>query len=119
MKIVYASRTGNVQSFIEKTGFKDLLEISSGNEIVEDQYVLVTYTDGYGEVPQEVNDFLENNASLLVAVAASGDKGYGEAYCQSADVISNTYNVPIILKFEFDGTEEEVSKFVEEVNKLA
>ena len=118
MKIVYASRTGNVQSFIDKLGMTDVLQIESGTESVDDKFVLVTFTDGYGEVPEEVMDFLQSNADKLVAVAASGDTGYGEAYCLAADVISEMYDVPVLLKFEFDGSQEDVSTFLEGVSKL-
>ncbi|HHU79907.1 MAG: class Ib ribonucleoside-diphosphate reductase assembly flavoprotein NrdI [Bacilli bacterium] len=118
MKIVYASRTGNVESFVEKLGVEDTLKIETGNETVNEPYVLVTFTDGYGEVPEEVQDFLDNNAEHLVAVAASGDTSYGEAYCLSADEIADTYGVPILAKFEFDGEPEDVEKFLNELNRL-
>lgn len=118
MKIVYASRTGNVQEFINKLGVKDTLRIENGTEIVNEPFVLVTYTDGYGEVPEEVLDFLQSNGDKIVAVAASGDTGYGEAYCQAADVISEMYNAKIIAKFEFDGSQDDVQLFLDEISKL-
>lgn len=118
MKVVFASRTGNVESFVEKLGVTDVFQIQDGSESVEEKFVLITYTDGYGDVPEEVNAFLENNHNNLVAVAASGSKGYGEAYCLSADVISEKYNVPIIIKFEDDGTNEDVKLFIDELSKF-
>ena len=118
MKIVYMSRTGNVQSFVDKTGITDTLEIENGNETVNDKYVLVTFTDGFGDLPTEVEEFLANNSEHLVAVAASGDKSYDEAYCLAADVVADTYGVPIIGKFEFDGTDEDVSDFLNEFSKF-
>ncbi|MDD4212125.1 MAG: class Ib ribonucleoside-diphosphate reductase assembly flavoprotein NrdI [Bacilli bacterium] len=111
MKIVYASRTGNVAAFVKKLGIGNILELKIGKEKVNEKFVLVTFTDGYGELPEEVNDFLENNNDYLAGVAASGDKSYGEAYALAADLISNTYGVPIILKFEFDGTDADVEAF--------
>lgn len=118
MKIVYASRTGNVQAFVDKLGVKDTLQIENGSETVNEPFVLVTYTDGYGEVPEEVMDFLQSNGDKIVAVAASGDTGYGEAYCLSADVISEMYNVKILAKFEFDGSQDDVNVFLDELSKL-
>jgi len=118
MKLVYMSRTGNVQSFVDKTGISDTLEIVNGNEKVNEKFVLVTFTDGYGDLPAEVEEFLTNNSEHLVAVAASGDKSYDEAYCKAADVVADTYGVPIIGKFEFDGTDEDVSNFLDEFSKL-
>lgn len=118
MKIVYASRTGNVESFVEKLGLDDVFKIDTGREKVNEPYVLITFTDGYGEVPEEVQDFLDNNAENLVAVACSGDKSYGEAFCGAADVIADTYGVPILAKFEFDGEAADVEKFLSELNRL-
>lgn len=118
MKVVYASRTGNVQAFIDKTGLTDTLQIENGNETVNDKYVLLTYTDGYGELPEEVDTFLQNNSNTLVAVAASGDLSFGDAYCLAADVVSDTYGVPTIAKFEFDGSQEDVENFLEELKKF-
>lgn len=119
MKIVYISRTGNVQSFIDKTGLTDVLELSNGNEKVDEKFVLVTFTEGYGEIPEEVDNFLSSNAHNLVGVAASGDKSYGEAYCQAADVVADTYGVPILAKFEFDGEQEDVEQFLNELEKIS
>ena len=46
MKVVYASRTGNVQSIVDQLDV-DALEISSGNEVITEPYILITYNDGY------------------------------------------------------------------------
>ena len=51
MKVVYASRTGNVESIISKLGIEDALKIEDGSETVEEDYILFTYTDGFGDVP--------------------------------------------------------------------
>lgn len=118
MKIIYASRTGNVEAFVDKLGLKDVMKIENGSETADADFVLITYTDGYGEVPPEVEDFLASNYDKLRAVVASGDKSYGEAYCLAADVIADTYGVPILAKFEFDGTEEDVSGFLEALEQL-
>ena len=64
MKVVYASRTGNVETLIGKLGITDALHIEDGTEKVSEDYILFTYTDGFGDVPYEVSDFLENNPSI-------------------------------------------------------
>ena len=79
MKIVYTSRTGNVQSMIERLGIADAIKIGEGVDKVAEEYILFTYTDGYGEVPLEVEEFLSNNSENLKGVIASGNTGYGEA----------------------------------------
>ena len=41
MKVVYASRTGNVESIISKLGIEDALKIEDGSETVEEDYLLI------------------------------------------------------------------------------
>ena len=117
MKVVFASRTGNVQSIVDCLSV-DALEISSGDEAVSEPFLLITYTDGYGDVPAEVEDFLNDNGSLLKGVIVSGDLGYGEAYCQAGDTISEQYQVPCLYKVENEGTDEDIVKMTEIINKL-
>lgn len=112
MKIVYASRTGNVQSIIDQLD-DDALEISSGREIVEEPYILFTYTDGYGEVSLEVETFLESNNKNITGVIVSGDRRYGEAYCKAGDIIAKQYNVPYLSKIENAGTDKDITKIKE------
>ena len=64
MKVVFASRTGNVQSIVDRLSV-DALEISSGDEAVSEPFLLITYTDGYGDVPMEVESFLNSNGDHL------------------------------------------------------
>ena len=110
MKIVYTSRTGNVQSVIERLGITGAIRIGEGTDKVSEDYILITYTDGYGEVPLEVEEFLKNNSEYLRGVIASGNTGYGEAFCAAGNVISEQYNVPFLYKFEDEGTDEDIEK---------
>lgn len=113
MKVVFASRTGNVQSIVDCLSV-DALEISSGDEAVSEPFLLITYTDGYGDVPMEVESFLNSNGDHLKGVIVSGDQGYGEAFCKAGDVIAEQYNVPCLYKVENDGTDEDI----EEIKKI-
>lgn len=108
MKIVYASRTGNIASIVQQLE-KETLEIQSGNETIDTPYILFTYTDGYGDIPYEVETFLASNATHLKGVIVSGDTGYGEAYCQAGDKISEQYQVPCLYKVENAGTDEDIA----------
>jgi len=110
MKVVYASRTGNVESIVGKLGLTNTLRIYDGSEECSEDYVIFTYTDGYGDVPVEVDDFLSANAEHVKGVVVSGDTGYGEAYCQAGDTISDQYDVPCLYKVENDGTDEDIEK---------
>lgn len=108
MKIAYASQTGNVASFVEKLGLESE-EIMFGDESVDEAFVLVTYTDGLGDVPEIVEEFLENNNANLRGVVASGNMAWADTYCLAADVIAEKYNCPILGKIEDDGTDEDVT----------
>lgn len=110
MKVVYTSRTGNVESVIEKLGIPDAIKIGTGDNNVSEDYILITYTDGYGDVPAEVEEFLDSNSANLKGVIVSGNTGYGDAYCAAGDVISEKYNVPCLYKFEDAGTDEDIEK---------
>ena len=109
MKIVYASRTGNVESLIGKLGCTDTLQITTGNESIAEEYILFTYTDGYGDVPSEGDGFLATNGALLKGVISSGDCSYGEAVCLAGDKFSSDDNVPYLYKVENDGSTCDVS----------
>ena len=115
MKIVYASRTGNVESIVNALNM-DAMMISDGSESVVEPYILFTYTDGWGDVPYEVESFLANkeNATNLKGVVVSGDTSYGEAYCLAGDKISEEYHVPCLYKVENEGNEDDIN----EIKKL-
>ncbi len=107
MNYVYASRTGNVESLIAKLGL-DAIRIDDGSESVEGEFILFTYTDGYGDVPMEVDTFLTANFMNLRGVVVSGSQDYGDAYCKAGDVIAEQYDVPVLYKVENAGTDEDV-----------
>lgn len=113
--IYYASLTGNVRRFVLKTGLA-AEEIQPGLTATE-PFVLVTYTIGFGRVPPKVARFLEANGGLLKAVAASGNRNWGDNYGKAGDIIAEQYGVPLLLKFELAGTENDVKTFVEKVVK--
>lgn len=60
MKIVYASRTGNVQKLIDRLGV-DAVKITNGTEKVDGDYVLITYTDEVGIIPKAVEKLIDAN----------------------------------------------------------
>lgn len=114
--VVYYSRTGNVRRFLKKVDL-ETVEIKDGLEIDKD-FVLVTPTTGFGDVPMQVLKFLQRNHYKMRAVAASGNRNWGTGFAKSADKVSNMYNVPILLKFELSGTSEDVNNFIEGVNRI-
>ena len=119
MMVVYASRTGNVNRFVDK------LELGLARARVEElhevdePYILITYTTGFGQVPEPVEDFLQKNHGRLKGIAASGNRNWGVNFARSADLISARYQVPVLAKFELSGTSRDVEQFRMGVNRLA
>jgi ribonucleoside-diphosphate reductase 2, operon protein nrdI len=117
-KIVYASRTGNVESIIQKLEINDTIKLETGIEVTNEEFILFTYTDGYGDVPMEVESFLTDHKELIKGVIVSGDLSYGEAYCEAGDIISKEYQIPCLYKVENDGTDEDIIKIKEIIENL-
>lgn len=103
MKLVYASRTGNVEKLVKRLG-ADALKITKGDETVDGEYILVTYTDGAGIIPPVVRKFLDANRDGLKAAAVSGNsEKHPKTFCGAADKIAEEYGVKILTRFEKDG----------------
>lgn len=117
MLIVYDSKTGNVKRFVGKLNMPAIPIESEMN--IEEPFVLVTYTTGFGQAPEKTLSFLKRNHRRLMGVSASGNRNWGEGFARSADRIAELYNVPIINKFELAGTTGDVERFIREVNAVA
>lgn len=117
MKIVYASRTGNVESIVSQLPYESI-KIETGSETMAEPYVLVTYTDGYGDIPYEVDTFLAHESANMKGVAVSGDTGYGEAYGMAGDKIAETYGVPLLIKIENSGTSDDITALKNAIDAL-
>ncbi len=116
MLVVYDSKTGNVKRFINKLNMR-AIPIDEYQK-VDEPFVLVTYTTGFGQVPEKVSSFLESKGDLLRGVSASGNRNWGAGFAKSADTISAMYDVPVILKFELSGTSQDRQHFVERVQTI-
>jgi len=114
--VVYDSMTGNVKRFVSKLRCPSI-QISD-TLLVNQPYILVTYTIGFGQVPSSTKEFLNRNSIFLFGVASSGNKNWGQTYAKAASVISEQFNVPIVHAFELSGTVEDVRIFKEEVEKI-
>jgi protein involved in ribonucleotide reduction len=116
MLIVYDSKTGNVKRFIQKLDM-ECVQITPDLEI-DEPFILVTYTTGFGQAPQTTQQFLATNGNFMQAVATSGNMNWGTRYGLAADHIAKQYEVPILMKFELSGTIKDVMKFKQEVSQI-
>ncbi len=109
MKIVYASRTGNIEKLIKTLGVSDVLKLETGDEEVDTEFILFTYNDGEGEIPEIVKKFLDNNAFLCTGVFTSGNiLKHPYTYNQAAKKIEDEYGLEILGKFDNEGDEDTV-----------
>jgi protein involved in ribonucleotide reduction len=113
--IVYASRTGNVQYIVSKLKAVSI-EISEGL-MLNEPYLLITYTDGLGDIPATVARFLEQNGNYCKGVVVSGNSNFGHTVFGGAgDKIVATYHIPLVCKLDLRGYQadyEAIQKFYE------
>jgi protein involved in ribonucleotide reduction len=117
MLVVYDSLMGKTERFVRKTGLP-CIKITEGL-IIDEPYVLVTYTCGHGEVPKTTLDFLANNHEYMIGVSASGHRNWGaEKYARAGVRIAETYNVPLINRFQMSGMPSDIENFIGGANEL-
>lgn len=114
--IVYASRTGNVRFIVNKLGLPSI-EISD-ELMVNEPYLIFTFTDGLGNVPKKVLEFLQQNHQYCKGVIASGNLNFGKRFCESANKIAQMYDVPIIHKIDLRGYQNDYDLVIEKYNKI-
>ena len=75
-------------------------------------YVMLTPTYDQprgGFTPKPVQQFLEEHAHLMVGVIGSGNRNFGDHYCQAAHDISKQFNVPVLWRIEIMGSQEDLA----------
>jgi protein involved in ribonucleotide reduction len=119
--IVYFSNiTGNTARFVEKLtieGEKYRIPIKEEfNFSPKNPYIIVTPTygdpNGKGMVPHQVKKFLSNpdNIPLLKGVISAGNLNFGKEFGMAGEIISHRFKIPLLHKFELQGTEEDLEK---------
>lgn len=107
--IVFASRTGNVRSVVSKLGLP-AIEVTE-HLIVHEPFLLMTYTDGLGEVPSIVEAFMAHNASYCKGIVASGNQNFGHAlFAGSGDKLTTKYNIPLVCKLDLRGRQADLDQ---------
>ena len=119
MLIVYASKTGNVERFVQKLPLERSLKICSGLEQITEPCVLLTYTTGLGSVPTEVAHFAAAHAPVIRGVAASGNRNWGSGFAKAAHALNEQDGFPVLHTFELSGLKRDISAFMERLDALA
>lgn len=115
MLIVYDTLTNNVKRFVNKLPYKSV-HISEYDG--KNKFVLVTYTINFGQVPETTKLFMENHNKNCLGVSSSGNKNWGSYFAIAAEKLSKKYSLPIISKFELQGTRNDINTFIERVDKI-
>lgn len=120
--IIYYSRTGQTGKFIEKLKEKIVIDTYAIHEntdlLIGKKYILITPTYRFGEVPDQVVEFLKDNGQNLIGVISSGNKNWGMNFAKAGDLISSALQVPLIHKYELAGTEADIKFIIEYLARL-
>lgn len=126
--VYFSSASENTKRFVEALG-RDAVRIPlrprrEGMIRVCRPFVLVVPSYGGGDlagaVPRQVRTFLNDpaNRALLRGVITSGNTNFGEHYCIAGPVIARKCGVPELYRFELLGTEEDVSRVREGLERF-
>jgi protein involved in ribonucleotide reduction len=126
--IVYFSNySGFTDKFVMKLGLEavriPLKTVEAATFEVDTEFVLVTPTygaNGRDFVPKQVIKFLNNtkNRELLRGVIGSGNRNFLDDYAKAADVVSAKCHVPLLYRFELDGTPDDVDNILTGLKKF-
>ncbi|MCY9273456.1 class Ib ribonucleoside-diphosphate reductase assembly flavoprotein NrdI [Bacillus inaquosorum] len=120
MIITYESKTGNVRRFVKALQHKldiETIEITD-DTIINQEFIHITYTIGFGEVPERTLSFIKKNKNKIRGVAVSGNKVWGDNYGLAGDKLSAKFHTPLLLKFELSGTKQDLQKIIQEVQLI-
>lgn len=106
MIIVYDSLTGQTKRFVKKLGFNNvsILDYVENDEPI----LLITRSFNFGEIPPTTLNFLNQYANKVIATCVSGNKNWGTNYGMAGVKIEQMFNIPLILKFEGSGFDQDV-----------
>lgn len=100
--IAYASRTGNVRYIVSRLQLP-AIEIEEGVELTK-PFLLFTYTDGLGDIPGTVKQFMETNGAYCQGVIASGNSNFGHrVFGGAGDAVARQWQVPLVRKIDMRG----------------
>ncbi|WP_336770103.1 class Ib ribonucleoside-diphosphate reductase assembly flavoprotein NrdI [Bacillus bombysepticus] len=121
--LFYDSMTGNVERFANKFtelpfNIKPLKLVT----IINNNFILVTYTTGIAQIPPTTKEFLESHKSLLskmcLGVVSSGNRNWGDNFAASGDKIEAEYHIKLLHKIEMAGSKKDVDIITQKVNLI-
>jgi len=104
--IAFASRTGNVKYIVSRLHLP-AIEIADDVKL-EEPFLLFTYTDGLGDVPRAVAQFMDRNGALCRGVIVSGNSNFGHrVFGGAGDAIARQWRIPLVRKIDLRGFAED------------
>ncbi len=125
--VYYSSGSEYTHRFVEKLGLPAVrlpLLTKDDTPLVSEPFVLITPTYGAGRnagsTPRQVIKFLnvKENRDKIVGVIGSGNTNFGNNFCRAAYTVAEKTKVPVLYNFEMFGTQEDVEKVKEGLEKL-
>ncbi len=117
MKLIYYSITGNTEKIARKIAdYK--YEAITPNLIVDEDFIIITSTTGFGLPQDEVKEFLEKNSNYLKGVIGSGNRNWGRNFCKGSIRIAEHYNVPYLYSVELAGTTHDIKGARRKIEEL-
>ena len=107
--VYWSSNSGGTRRVAEALN-TDTVKLSDYDSV--SPYVIMTPTYDQprgGFTPKPVQQFLEEHAHLMVGVVGSGNRNFGDHYCQAAHDISKQFNVPVLWRIEIMGSQEDLT----------
>lgn len=110
MTLVFYSLTGQCQRFVKKLGMeKTALELTATADYPQMTTPFVLLVPSYDQADVEVVDeFLADNHAYCRGLIGSGNRNFGPEFCKTARRYAQTYSLPILYEFEFNGTDQDV-----------
>ena len=108
IKVAFYSMGGNTKSFVEKLDVESIDILTEPS--VSEPFILLTPTYFFGQVPEKVGSWLVDNGSYMCGVIGFGNRNWGSNFGRAADIISDSYGVPLLDKVEMRGTDEDVRR---------
>jgi protein involved in ribonucleotide reduction len=104
--IAFASRTGNVRYIVSRLQLP-AIEIADDVKLTQ-PFLLFTYTDGLGDVPRIVTQFMERCGAYCQGVIVSGNSNFGHrVFGAAGDALARQWKVPLVRKIDLRGFAED------------
>lgn len=120
MILAYYSRTGNTADFVDWYMLPILGEGFEARSIelwdADQPYILFTPTYNFGEVPEEVEEWLADNKEHIQAVVSSGNRNWGnKMFARSGNLVQAIYRVPLLGKYELKGNPQDAENIKDQI----